>query len=410
MSLVQRCPYFRVSFKRGSTVYRDKASLVMTSSLPQPSTSSILGAPPPPPSKFGSFVPGPPGGSILGTAPQLATSVYGTTRMISPPTIFTSQNSQPVTQSSILGQPPSAPLAPQMFAPPPPGPPGPPGGPAPSLAQQSFPNLSSRQGQVLGYGQQYEGNPPSAGLIQPPQFLIPFPSNQSMNGQPPQGFGTSMKDAFSGGLEPSLLTMNTGQPPLSQVTSASVSSGGGDFSKFGMPLMDGGGVDMQQGSSHGSLILAVSGASPFNAASKAPPLGSGGTLMNPFNISLGHQLGSMPPVPIPHQEGSKGDRKDPSSDLTHSPVIDGFPPGQPFASYLQAVQLPTSSSGSMMPAGVFPTPESGSSPTSESQSQGSDGLLPIGTERAHKRSSSLPGSSAFPVIAAPGEVSIVLGL
>lgn len=376
----------------------------------QPSTSSILGAPPT--AKFPGFVPSA-GGSILGSAPQIPTTLYGTTRMISPPTIFNNQSlQQQTTQSSILGQPPTPPLNPQMF-----GPPG----------QQNFPGMSTRQNQII-YAQPLEGSlPPSAGLIQPPPpppfgiSLIPFPSpTPNLNGQPSQHFGTSLKDSFPGSLEPPLIPVPSTQTGMMSGQSTITSSTTGEFSNFGVPFLYGNTSEQPNTGSNpeeslgapGPMLMAMSGAAPFDMPRSQI---GGNNMLSQFGIGLGqlgpHRSASEPTL----KETPPGLPKFPPSDFSKPPVLEGFPVAMPYLQTTEMGPALATSGGSILTQSanymiVTPgilTSESQYSPSNSSEAtplapQATDNLLPIGTERAHKSTSSLPGGSAFPVIT-PGE-------
>ena len=373
----------------------------------QPSTSSILGAPPT--AKFPGFGPSA-GGSILGSAPQIPTTLYGTTRMISPPTIFNNQPlQQQTTQSSILGQPPTPPLNPQMF-----GPPG----------QQNFPGISTRQSQII-YAQPLEGSlPPSAGIIQPPPpppfgiSLIPFPSpTPNLNGQPSQNFG---KDSFPGSLEPQLIPVPSSQAGMMSGHSTSTT---GEISNFGVPFLYGTTSEQPNTGSNpevslgapGPMLMAMSGTTPFDMPRSQI---GGNNVLSQFGISLG-QLGPI------HDHRSAGESttkesppglpKFPPGDFSKPPVMEGFPVAMPYLRTTEMAPALATSGGSILTQSanymiVTPgilTSESQYSPSSSSEAtplapHATDNLLPIGTERAHKSTSSLPGGSAFPVIT-PGE-------
>lgn len=316
-------------------------------------------------------------------------------------------------QSSILGQPPPLPpLNAQIFAPP----------HAPPHNQQAFLGLPpSRQNQSL-YGPQFDGSAPphpssQEGLIHPPGFtLVHFTTpTQNLNGLPIQSFAQGgAKESFAGGIDASL-----NQP----ITT-------GDFSKL-VPLYHEkpdqmSHADVAAHAQHlstlsGPVLLAVSGASsPFESASKHPlhhphQVIGGGT--NLFGINLG-QLGSVhgdgPHTHLPGQDGSGGDKdsslgKFPPDTFSPKPpgLNQSFPPA--YSAYLQQVSEMAAVTSDMMvsavsgyalvPSGIFTTPESAAAtPGSEEEEGGADSLPPIGTERAHKRSSSLPGGAVFPVL------------
>ena len=336
--------------------------------------------------------------------------------MISPPTIFNNQPlQQQTTQSSILGKPPTPPLNLQIF-----GLPG----------QQSFPGMSSRQSQII-YGQPLEGGvpPPSTALIQPPPHfginLMPFPSppTPNLNGQPSPSFGSGLKDSFSGSADPSLIPVPPTQAGLIAGQSIVTSGTAEEYSKFAVPFVYGtmteqpnaGGSPDESIGAPGPMLMAASGATSFDVPRSQV---GGSNLLNQFEISLG-QLGPIQDHRSTNDPTTKdsppGLPKFPPGDFSKPPTMEGFPVPIP---YLQTTEMtPTLvTTGSSILAQsadlLMVTPESLATSESKYTSSGEaaplappagDGLLPIGTERAHKSTSSLPGGAAFPVIT-PGEM------
>ena len=258
--------------------------------------------------------------------------------------------------------------------------------------------LANRQNQSL-FGQQFDGNqpPPSESLMPFSINLMPFPSPNHSE-QPTQTFAATLKESFPGVLETSLI------PPSAQPPCIMTSVNSADFSKFGSP---------HAGVVPGPMMFSASGSSSHFDAAK--PQMECNNLLNQFSINLG-QLGPIPGTiqdQIITEDGQKNSppslTKFSTGNFSKNPTIDRFPPLQPYAMYLQASGISNTSSGTssgyvMVAPGLFTTPSQAENPTNESEAIAlSDNLPPIGTERAHKRSSSLPGSSAFPVIA-PGQL------
>ena len=295
-------------------MYMWKYKLKYLCFLLQPTTSSILGAPPT--AKYPGF--GPPtavagGSSILG-APQIP-PMYGTTntqpRMVSPvPSIFPNQPpppnviqptpvppqnqqqqpQQPGGQTSILGQPPP------IFGV---------GGP---ILQQGFtPTIQSQPPSGMFGGPQLENNQaPPQSIQHPPPFsinLIPF---HQVNGQqqPAQNFM---------GAQPSQVLVSTSLSEGFQVQADSqhaviVSGSSADFSKMGTVVAQAskpgseGGVDLRQISVNTGLNIGSGvGQIMFSTATHSPTLpitsvGVSGVRSsdNLFNLSIDSFSGLYP--------------------------------------------------------------------------------------------------------------------
>jgi len=156
------------------------------------------------------------------------------------------------------------------------------------------------------------------------------------------------------------------------------------------------------------MLMAMSGAAPFDMPRSQI---GGNNMLSQFGIGLGqlgpHRSASEPTL----KETPPGLPKFPPSDFSKPPVLEGFPVAMPYLQTTEMGPALATSGGSILTQSanymiVTPgilTSESQYSPSNSSEAtplapQATDNLLPIGTERAHKSTSSLPGGSAFPVI------------
>ena len=417
------------------------------------------------------------GTSILGSAPQLPPApgpMYGGNqqpRMMSPappfsnqpppppppqmnvvPTAFIQQQQQPqpqpqqhqhpvpqpppqqqppLTQSSILGQPPSAPMNPHVFG-------GSAGGPPPAFQTiQNRPPAPGPPHPGQGMPSTLYGHPGVEGA--PPLPPPPGPLSQLGGGliqhqpQGPSQFGINLVP-FVSGVEPSPIgTSGSQQPPVAPNSATGV---GGDVPKFGLPMffksLSGGSADVCVPSdmAQQSLMFATAGGSAGvqHFESGAPPLPAGiitSRTAGPENIfnhlNLG-QLGSVGGAESVTDEtnqspSSLASFQQPSNGFAQYPYLHQQPSQEilPPSSGLKSaggggggVTFTPSSNFIVMTPGIFTTANAGftssvqpsSSQSTETEGSGvGDSLLPIGTERAHK-SATLP--AAFSMLA-PGE-------
>ena len=340
------------------------------------------------------------------------------------PNIHPSQPPQPPPsggQTSILGQPPTPPINPHIFNPPPALPPG----------QQSFPPKPPSQ-PMFG---QFEGTQTAHGVLQPPMppFGIIFPGNpqhqHNFVGQPSQNF-TSTKEFLPGPLEGGQFLPN----PISQQTMLNQGGpppgGSSEISRFGVPLMrvgksDPDSADPVLGVTTGGtniplppmMITTTESGGSFEAMPSHPQLVRPG---NVFGMGLQPSQPGLRPVPEPAPPTSSGSILGNFSggnlDLfpTFLPMSDrssGPPSTVPMTttSYPAAIM--------MVRPSVFPSapPTTTGSAPQEQLGGASESLLPIGTERAHKgaglggvasgsgsTSVSTDSGSSFPMLA-PGQ-------
>ena len=353
------------------------------------------------------------------------------------PNIHPSQPPQPPPpppsggQTSILGQPPTPPINPHIFNPPPSLPPG----------QQNFPPKPPSQ-PMFG---QFEGTQPSQGVLQPPMppFGIIFPGNpqhhQHFVGQPSQNF-TGTKEFLPGPLEGGQFLPN----PMSQQTMLNQGGpppgGSSEISRFGVPLMKV--VKSDQDGGDPVMGVTTGGANVHLPPMMMSTTESGGSFeATPSRPQLVRPPGSMFGMGITaSQAGMRPEQTPPTSSGSilgnfSGANLDLFPTFLPMSERssvpTSAVAVTTTSHPMVMvPPSVFPNaPQStrAAAPSHDQQLSGSsegggggasDGLLPIGTERAHKgaglggvasgsSSTNDAGSSSFPMLA-PGAYKIYI--
>lgn len=401
------------------------------------------------------------GASILGSAPQLPPApgpMYGGSqqpRMVSPGPPFSNQpppppppqmnvvpgsfiqppqqhqapqQQPPLTQSSLLGQPP---MNPHVFA----GSGGPPpafqtiGGrpPAPPIppACQGIPVIPTVYGHPI-----IEGALPLPPPSPTPGGAIPQ-SAGLIQQQPPQGpspFGINLVP-FPSSVEPSPIGTSGSQPHPLPLNTGAAAGVGGDMPKFGLPMMlkpggSIGGAEAAVPSDTAHMFTTAAGIPQFENVGGPPPpppptgvitsraAGGPETLFNHLNLG---QLGAMGggTESIVTDESSQSPSFQQAANGFHQYPYLHQPPNQdlltPSSSLTSVgggggVVFTPSSNFIVMTPGVFTTANAGfTSSVQQSSSQppgveGGDGLLPIGTERAHK-SSPLP--TAFSMLA-PG--------
>lgn len=257
--------------------------------------------------------------------------------------------------------------------------------------------------------------PQSAGLIQqqPPQGpapfsinLVPFPSSVE-----PSPIGTS-------GLQPHPLPLNTG-------AAAGV---GGDIPKFGLPMLlkpggSVGGAEAAIPSDTAHMFTTAAGIPQFENVGGPPPppppagvitsraAGGPETLFNHLNLGQLGAVGGTESI-VTDESSQSPSFQQPTNGFHQYPYLHQQPSQDlltPSSSLTSVgggggVVFTPSSNFIVMTPGVFTTANAGfTSSVQQSSSQppgveGGDGLLPIGTERAHK-SSPLP--TAFSMLA-PG--------
>ena len=286
------------------------------------------------------------------------------------------QQQQQPSQTSILGQPPTPPLNPHMFGPP--------------SNQQSFPTLPTRPNpnhQLYGHQMDSSGPPPPY-TVPPPPFMniqhfsspAASPSISLHSGQ-----GTVLKEHFQA-VDPTLITIPVCQSSQGPGSNPSGSMHAADYSKFG-PLIFSSKPDQQAETlppANAPLLLCVSRSD------------------GPTDTLFGNSTFSS----VQSQSSHDSDTSDSSKVAMH------YPPGsyqkaadyQPYpsilsnselhiagSSYSSATPSPAAAGSTAfiaVPPGVFATSTAAVQTTSAATV--GDSLLPIGTERANKTTSTFP--------------------